>query len=205
MALLDSEISRIRYELGYNVLEAGAEPYIGVVAVFNNVIQAYMSSGASTTSSTAVTAATTLTPVAITLASATGFAVYDRVIVDVDSRQEAATIQSISGSVITVHLQYAHSGTYPITVEGGESIVRELLKQLIAVSGFSGLMSKAGTQAGIKKVDEVEFFGDGDGRNSRLAELKKVQRHLRRELADALGVVNLRDYRLSGNQVLEVY
>jgi hypothetical protein len=205
MALLDSEIQRIRFELGYNLLEAGAEPYIGVVEMFSQVIQTYTNAGASTTCSTSVTAASTPTPVTLTLTSATGFAQFDRVIIDVDSRQEAATVQAKSGSTITVILSGAHSGTYPVTVEGGESIVRELLGQLIALSSASGIVSKLGSQAGIKKVDEVEFFGD-DSKTSRLSSVKSVQKHLRQELADALGVVNLREYmRGGGSYVMEMY
>ena len=57
MALLTSEITRIKYELGFNVLSLGAEPYIGITQLFENVIQPYTLSGASTTSATAIVAA----------------------------------------------------------------------------------------------------------------------------------------------------
>ena len=73
MALSNAELERIKAELGYNVLTIGALPYVGFSQMFTNVVQAYMSSGASTTSSTAVTAATTATPATLTLASGTGF------------------------------------------------------------------------------------------------------------------------------------
>ena len=52
MALLESEIIRLRFECGYNLLNAGAEPYVSVVAIFNQVIATYMQAGATTTSST---------------------------------------------------------------------------------------------------------------------------------------------------------
>ena len=119
MALLDSEIARIKAELGYNLLTTGALPYIGITQVFEQVIQDNVLAGASTTSTTAVSAQSTPTPVGITLASATGFAAGVRVVLDVDDRQETATVQSMSGSVITVQLTGVHSGTYPVTVDGG--------------------------------------------------------------------------------------
>ena len=102
MALTTAELRRIKYELGYNVVGAGAEAYISVVAVFEQVIAAYLTSGATTTSSTVVAAATTPTPVALTLTSATGFAAGDRIWLDVDDRQECATIQSLAAPAATV-------------------------------------------------------------------------------------------------------
>ncbi len=56
MALLDSEIARIKAELGYNLLTTGAVPYIGVTQVFEQVIQQNVLAGAKTTSATVVTA-----------------------------------------------------------------------------------------------------------------------------------------------------
>jgi len=189
MALLDRELDRIKYELGYNVLSAGAEPYINVTAIFGTVIQDNMNSGAITTSSTAVSAASTATPATLTLASATGFANGQRVVIDVDARQEIATVQSISGSDIVVLLTGVHSGTYNVTVEGGESIVREILLTLDGiVKTFGGADVIA--SAGLRKVDEIEFFG-ASGNNSRLDALKELQRFWRNQLASALGVENL--------------
>ena len=50
MALSDTEIDRIRYHTGSNLLEAGAEPYIGNVdAVYDTVIQTYARTAPSTT------------------------------------------------------------------------------------------------------------------------------------------------------------
>lgn len=199
MALLTSELRRLRYELGYNVLSAGAEPYIGVHAVFETVIQTYLQAGAVTTCATAVTAATTPTLVTLTLASATDFTVHDAVVVDVDSRQERGVVQAISGSTISLLLTKAHSGTYFVTVEGGESIVRDLLRQCVDVA--SKIEAGAST-AGIKKVDEVEFFENA----SRLRALNDQRDYLRDELASALGVVNLRLARNATDRgVVELY
>lgn len=192
MALLDSEIERIRFELGYPVLTNGAEPYIGISPIFDNVIQPYVSAGASTTSATAVTAASTPTPVTLTLTSASGFSAGCRVVVDVDGRQEFATVQSISGSTIVVHLSNTHSGTYPVTVEGGETIIREILRHLIKLGTVGGLQDQAMSSAGIKKVDEIEFFGDSRTTVSRQLQLERAKTYWRDELASALGLANLR-------------
>lgn len=198
MALLDSEIARCKYELGYNLLTIAAEPYIGVARVFELVIQPNLLAGAKTTSATAVTAVAAgalASPATLTLADATGFSAGDRVIIDVDSRQEAATVQSVSGATITVLLSKTHSGTYPVTVERGESVVREILARLRDIA------DKLGTtilqQTGIKKVDEIEFFGGMQGVRR---EMQRMQDYWRNELAAALGVRNLRAYN-SGSEI----
>jgi len=202
MALLDSELRRIKYELGYNVLDVGAEPYIGVHAVFDQVIQTYMNSGATTTSTTVVVVASEATPVTLTLASGTDFTAGVRVIIDVDSRQEEATVQSIAGADITVLLKLAHTGTYPVTVEDGESIVRSILRSLDKVSGA---LSGYGTvdAAGLSKVDEIEFKHNSQA--SRTLELQGQQSYWRDELASVLGVVNLRSSRSSAGSTCSLY
>jgi hypothetical protein len=194
VALLTSELRRIREELGYNVLDAGAEPYLGVHAVFDQVIAVYMQGGASTTSSTSVTAATTATPVTLTLASATGFTAGDNVAIDVDDRYEQARVQAVSGSTITVLLNLAHTGTYPVTVEGGEMIVREILREIAKVKARIGQIL---TIAGLKRADEVEWYPASKGQGP-FAELIKLLSFWRDELASALGVVNLRRARMGG-------
>lgn len=209
MTLLDGEIKRIKYELGYTTVLAGAEPYISVAAVFDQVIQTYLSDGSVTTSSTVVTAAAEPTPVAITLASATGFAASGRIVLDVDSRQEVATIQSLAGSVATVLLSLAHSGTYPVATEDGESIVRQILRALDKISeriggpGAAGGASAVGlTAAGLKQVDEVIFATEGGASSGSggtvFDNLKEQRDYWRDELASALGVVNLRSARAGG-------
>src|SRR5260221_10271484 len=98
MALLDSEIVRCRHELGYNVLSIQALPYIGITTIFDQVIQTYITSGAKTTSGSPVSAALVPTPQTIVLADGTGFHAGDRVINDVDGRQELVTAQSLAGA-----------------------------------------------------------------------------------------------------------
>lgn len=187
MALLDSEIARCRYELGYNVLAVGAEPYIGVSQIFELVVKTNMLAGAITTSTTTVAANTAANPTTLTLVSVAGFSVGDRVIVDVDDRQESATVQAIAGSTITMLTTKAHSGTYTVTVERGESIVREILARLRLIADRLGVGVLL--QAGIAKVDEIEFFAGGQGVRH---ETEKIQSYWRKELSSALGVQNLR-------------
>lgn len=194
MALLQSELSRVRYELGFNVLTIGADPYIAFSAVFDAVILPYLSAGATTTSSTSVSAATAPTPVTLTLASGTGFSSGDVVIVDVDSRQERATLEHVSGASATLILSKAHSGTYPVTVEGGEAIVRNLLGHLYDVE--EKIVSSAKT-AGLKSAgrNAVEWYG-GNAGGSVLSSLMSTQMYWRDQLASALGVTNM--WRLRG-------
>lgn len=201
MALLDSEVDRIRFECGYNLLEVGAEPYIGVSALFDQVVQRYLRDGAATTSTTAVTAATSPTAVALTLADATDFAAGQRIVIDVDGSQETATIRSISGSAVTVLLSLAHSGTYPVTVEGGETIVRAILRKL---DNVTEQLATSASGAGLKRVDEVEWYADGTGSNAtgRFAMLTRQRAFWRDELCSALGVANL--WRMRGGSSLSV-
>ncbi len=193
MALTTSMLARIRAELGYNTLSAGAEPYISYVAVFDVIVRTYMQGGASTTSSTTVAAATTPTAASLVLADATGFTAGDRCIVDVDSLQEAATIRGVTGSTISVILSLAHAGTYPVTVEGGESLVAAILKKIDALKDqFSQVVQTAG----LKRAEDIEWYQAGSGNSkaggsAQLAALFAQRDYYRDELAALLGVQNL--------------
>ena len=187
MPLLTSEINRIRYELGINLLTIGSEPYISTQRVIDEIVNDFLQLGAETTSATAVTIATTPTPATITLTSATNFTAGDRVAIDVDSRRETATVQSLSGSDITVLLQNAHTGTYPVAVYGGLEQIREILTKLDTVAGLLG--SRAFTAAGIKQVDEI-IFETGSRGGTILKRLEAAQMYWRDQLASTLGVPN---------------
>ena len=206
MALTDSEVQRVRYELGYPNLNTAAEPYIGIVAVFTQVIQPYTLSGASTTSSTPVTAASTPTPQTLVLQSAVGFNAGAVVIIDVDSRQERATIQSLSGTSMTVQLSLAHSGSYPVTVEGGESIIRDILRELRSVADA---ISSLKDRVGLKKADEIEFFGGGQTLASQgidpMTHTLNLREYWRDELARCLGIPRLNAKSSSGGAEIGVY
>lgn len=201
MALTDNEVSRIKAELGYNLLSIGAVPYIGITQLFEQVVQPYLASGVNTTSNTTVTAATSATPVTLTLASATGFASLARVVVDVDDREEVATVQAVSGSTITLLLKLAHSGTYPVIVEGAESMVREQLRK---IRGVQNQIVDAGGTAGLKRVDVIEWYGDSVA-TSQTAALNRMLMRYRDELASMLGVANLWRDRAAMGQHLALY
>lgn len=205
MALLDSEVARIKAELGYNVLTVGAEPYIGVSRLFEIAIQPYTSSGASTTSVTTVASVSTPTAVTLTLASGTGFASGVAVIVDVDSLAERATARNVSGTALSVILSKAHSGTYPVIVEGGESIIRELLWKLRDLTAPGGLIETIAARAGIIEVDEIKFAVNSQtGRTTGLSGILEVQEYLRDELASVLNVQRFNSRR-GGGAVSAVY
>lgn len=203
MALSDAEVARIRAELGFHVLTVNAEPYISYVSLFDQIIQPYLSAGTSTTSTTSVTAATTPTPVSVTLVSATGFTAGDRVVIDVDERQEISTIRSISGSVINVSLTKAHgTATYPVTVEGGETLVREALTR---IRETKTQMAKAYGLGSLKRADDVEFYQAGGSLSSQFGVLGQNLRHWREELAAMLGIESMWAHRQAGSQRLSVY
>lgn len=201
MALLDSEIAKIKAELGYNLLDNGAEPYISVVAIFSQVVQQYVSGGTSTTSSTDVPAASTPTAVTLTLASGTGFAAHARVSVDVGPRQESAIVQSVSGADVTLLLQNAHSGIYPVAVEGAESIIRDTLRRIDAVK--LSLEENYGAGA-LKAVDEIEFYQAGEG-ETYFGSLGRNLTFWRNELAAQIGVPNNWGRKRAAGATLSVY
>lgn len=202
MALLDAELQRIRVELGVPALEVGAEPYVGIAAFFSNVLQTYLSAGATTTSTTSVAASTTPALTGLTLASATGFAAQCTMVVDVDDRQERVTCESVSGSIVYALLSNAHSGTYPVTVEGGESIVRDILRNIR--ESAEKIRTSSG-RAGIKKVDEIEFFEGKTGLSSAMSAHVAEREYWRGELARAIGWGAFQEGKRGGGGVCENY
>lgn len=203
MALLASEVERLKFELGYNALGIGAMPYVSYVALFDQIVLPYLDAGARTTSATAVTASSTgPVPVALTLNDPTGFAALARVVIDVDTRQEFATIQSLAGSAMTVQLYRAHSGTYPVTVEGGETMVRQALRRCINVSDR---IDKALSAAGLKRAEEVEWYQSIGGGSAVLDSLRVEQRRMRDELGSLVGVQNLWSLRAGQGQSATLY
>ena len=57
--------------------------------------------------------------------------------------------------------------------------------------------------AGIRRVDEIEFFGSSE--INRVSQLKDLQMKWRDELASVLGVVNYWKEKQSAGQLAEVY
>jgi hypothetical protein len=196
MAFTDSEIARMRVELGYNVMSNSAVPYIQITNVFDQVIAQYALSDVSTTSVTTVSEPTAPTPATIVVASATGISAGCSLVVDVDSRREVVTVQNVSGSSVTAIFSKAHSGTYPVSVDSGETIVREILQQL---ADLNKTLSSRMSAAGIKKVDEIEF---SDSKSAWL-EFTNARDYLRDQLASALGIANRNKIRIP--TTLEAY
>jgi len=179
VALLDSEIAEIKAELGFNLLTTGAIPYIATV----------------------VSAASSPTPVGLILASATGFAAGQRVVVDVDDFEETATVRSISGSTITVGLRLAHTAGYPVAVVCGETLVRQALRRIRAVK--EELANTFGEGA-LKQVDEVQFYQVA-GNQTAFGVLGVNLNYWRDELASRLGIASMWSMRQGAAQTLSVY
>jgi hypothetical protein len=214
MALRNEEILRIKYELSYNVTGIGAEPYITYSAIFDKAVQPYLID-ISTTSSTAVIAATSGASVALTVASnpasisatqAVSFVAGSAVIVDVGPNQETSIIQSVSGLNFTMLLFLAHSGTYPVLLNGAEQTIRDILTRLDAIK--SEMLNVAPKTAGMEQVDEVRMFSRRKGSvnvQDKFASLLFQRDTARRDLAGALGVPYLQDVRKNSGTRIEAY
>ena len=180
--LTDDEMARVKGEILDVLLTYGAIPYFRVRPIYDLIRDTVVSSSVdATTSATAVTAAG---PVTLTLASATGYTAGQRVVLDADASREVVTIRSVSGSTISVICQKTHGGTYPVEVESALTIVRGLLCDLIACEEYE---RQAPASAGLKQVDEVQWFG-GSGERSLSATLADRRASLRADLATALGL-----------------
>lgn len=184
-----------------NLLQVGADPYVGVHQILEVVVQNNIAAEVSTTAtlSTAISATSTPTPQTLTLASASGFSAYDRVVLDVDGRREWATIQSLSGSDIVVQLTKAHSGTIPVALEGPIEIARDALAEIATVK--KELRETFGVGA-LKKVDEVEFYQGGMTTFGNLGDQLTFWRN---ELAAALGIPNFWQYKRRAGSAVAIY
>lgn len=203
MAFSSQELHRIKRELGYHLLTVGSLPYIGYTQLFDSVINENIDEEVSTTTTlaTAIAEASAPAPHTLTLASATGFSSGARVYVDVDSRQELATVSNLNGSAITVLLKKAHAGTIPVALEGPIPIARDILRKIEEVREE---MARTFGDGAIRKVDEVEFF-DQRGRTL-FGSLGEQLMSWRDELASVLGVANgWRASRGGGSVAVSVY
>lgn len=182
--LTADEMARIKSELDDNVVDYGAQPYIDVRAVYDVIRDHVVSSSvAPTTSATAITAAGATT---ITLASATGYAAGQRLVIDCDEAREVVTLRYLSGTSASIVATKTHSGTYPVEVESGLTIVRGILSDLITLDTQS--RAQVGSALGLKRVDEVEWNTDSGGIVTAFAAQRQM---LRRRLASACGLTSL--------------
>jgi hypothetical protein len=197
--LTDDEIARIKTECWDHVVDVGAEPYIGFHPVFNTVRDYVKSSDTpATSSSTAITGAGATT---ITVASATGLSVGIKIVLDVDGQRETCTIKSLSGNVVGINARKAHSGTYPVEIESPLTIVRGILFDL---SKLEDTITTSLDSSGIKRADEVEFFGPNDGGNQ-ATQLMRSQYALRMELARRIGLAEYAAQKAPSSGGFEVY
>lgn len=120
--------------------------------------------------------------------------------IDVDARQETVTVQALSGTSLTALITKTHSGSYPVTVEGGESIVREKLAELF--SARSRRAEDQGSGALKAVVGDVEYYDTG---MTAFATSNAEIDILRDELAAILGVPNMWRQRQAAGQRLSVY
>jgi len=197
----DADIVRIRAELGDNIVAALANPYIGVRTVYG-VIQEYVQTDVVPTSS--ATTVSTAGPTVLTLASVSGLAVGSRVVIDADDAREVCSVRAVAGLTISVVCRKTHSGTYPVEVENPLTIVRGLLADLETISLRERSLFDS---AGVKKVDEIEFFSAAEG-GTALASINDARSRARIRLAQSCGVVwiaNGEAARAAGGNAFEVF
>ena len=155
--LTPAEVEAIRFHLDYGNISVGGYPYTpdGYFELFTNVVAEYLTTGAETTATTVVVADTIT---AITPASMTGIAANTRLVIDVDTDQEIVVVKAVTSTTFTARFAKAHTGTYPVAVDSGVQRLRRLLA--LAETAYAALTSEdTGSAAGVKKVDELEFFG----------------------------------------------
>lgn len=160
MPLTTSEIDSLRHHLGYGNIGAYAAPYTpdGFLELFSLVIAPNLSEGAQTSATTSIDGTGT---VVVTPAAMTGITAYESLVVDTADQAEAVVVKAVTATTFTANFAKAHtSGGYPIAVMSGIARLRLLLWD--ADSAWRALnAASVGSTSGIKKVDEVEFFGDG--------------------------------------------
>lgn len=202
--LTTDELARIKAELGDNILSINALPYIGIKSVYSQVIldNVVSSDTAATSTSTTISQATVDAGGAttITVASATGLSVGTRIQIDVDSQRETCTVRNVSGTTISIIAKKPHSGTYPVEIESPLTLVRGTLSDLLSLEQNQFLDAYA--QAGIKRVDEVEFADNGA-----FGALTAQRQMLRARLASQLGLTEvwLANQQRAGNSTIEIY
>lgn len=181
--LTDDDMARIKREALDVLLSYGAIPYFRVRSLYDLIRDTVVSSSVAvtTTSATAVTAAG---PAVVTLASVIGYATGQKVLLDVDGAREVVTVRAVVSSTISVICRRLHGGTYPVEVESPLTIVRGLLSDLAALDDQE---QDAAFTAGIKKSDEVEWFG-GAGERSLSDTLSQRRDRLRFDLCTSLGL-----------------
>lgn len=156
--LTSAEIEATRFHLNWGNIGVGGYPYTpeGFYELFEDVIAQYLTTGAETNASTSITADTITT---VTPASMTDIVANVRLVIDTDTDQETVVVKSTTLTTFTARFAKAHAGTYPIAVESGLTRLRSLLAD--ADAAFKALTSSdTGATSGLKRVDELEWYGN---------------------------------------------
>lgn len=160
MALSTAEQESLRFHLGYGNIGSAGAPYSpdGYQELIDQVVSENLSTGTETSATTAITAGstTTVTPVAMT-----GITANVTLVVDVGDEAEVIVVKAVTGSTFSAKFDKAHtSAGYPISTMCGVARCRMLLWD---ADRAWGKLSELGivSRAGIKQVDEIEFFGGG--------------------------------------------
>lgn len=160
MALTTAEQESLRFHLGYGNIGAAGAPYTpdGYLEIIDQVVSANLSTGTETSATTSVSANSTTT---VTPAAMTGIAANVSLVVDVGDEAEVVVVKAVSGSTFTAKFEKAHTTAgYPISTMCGVARCRMMLWDADKAWGKLqelGIVSRAG----IKRADEVEFFGKG--------------------------------------------
>lgn len=155
-----AEVENLRFHLAYGNIQVGAYPWTpdGFFELFTNVIAQYLSTGAETTATTAITANTVAV---VTPASMTDIVVNARLIVDVADDAEDVVVKAVTLTTFTARFLKAHTAAgYPIALESGVARLRLLLNA--ADRAWQALISgNILKTAGIKSLarEEIVWFG----------------------------------------------
>lgn len=203
MSLRPEEVLRIKFECGVSVTLIGAEPYIAYNAVFDKAIQPYIVDPTTTSTSTVTAGQTQSISLAAipVIAGSTNpaFSVGSSVTVDVGPASEVVQIQVLSGTTIWATFANAHgaNGVYPVTMAGGEQVVRDILTRLDVIK--AQLTNNAPLAAGVEQLDngEIKLFpstpiGSRRGSRDMFDSLIAQREQARDDLGEAIGFPNLR-------------
>jgi hypothetical protein len=88
----------------------------------------------------------------------TGITPYSSLVIDTGDQAETVMVRSVGVATFSAYFAKAHTGTYPIATMCGVARLRMLLWD--ADAAWRALNSQSvGSSVGLKKVDEIEFFG----------------------------------------------
>ncbi len=176
MAVSDDEIESLRFHLGYgNLSEDGPYTADGFRAVFYQVIQPNLTTGAETTATTSVGAAGLAT---VTVGALTGIAANARLLVDVGDAMEIVVVRATGVLAFTAAFAAEHTQPYPVAAIGGQQRLRILLHRADAAwQAFSS--SDVGDVAGLKRIEgDVEWFPGGNTLKERKASYESIVEEL---------------------------